>query len=157
MSSNLNSEQSSSYYTYLDNILIILCDIYKCPCNNCIIANTTKIHSMVSTIQEFYYFLIDCKKFIHKNKSYLKKIKELIPNMITFNNVIIQDKVCINTQIGVSAIYIENNTDNNTNTNTNNDEYYTDTTEIQFKKTKNATFTLDKLFQYYPEMRVEFM
>ena len=142
MTENLNIDQSSSYYTYLDNILIILCDIYKCPCNNCIIANTTKIQSLISTIQEFYYFLIDCKNFIHKNKSYLNKIKELIPNMITFNNVIIQDKVCINTQIGVSVIYIENNTD---------------TTEIQFKKTKNATFTLDKLFQYYPEMRVEFM
>ena len=138
-----NSEDINNYYyTYLDTILPILCDIYKCPCQTCIEANTGKIQSMISTIQEFYSFIINCKTFIQQNKTYLKKIKELIPNMITFNNVIIQDIICINTQIGVSIIYSDNEND---------------TTEIQTQNTRNSTFTLVKLFQYYPEMRVEFM
>ena len=148
MSVNTNSDQITNYYDYLDNILIVLCNIYTCPCNTCIIANTVKIQSMIPIIQEFYYFLIDCKKFIHKNKSYLKKIKELIPIMITFNNIIIQDTVCNNTQIGVSIIYTDHDNDH---------DHDNDTTEVQTQTTKNNSFTLDKLFQYYPEMRVEFM
>jgi hypothetical protein len=139
-SSNHEEALNNKAYTYLDSILILLCDIYKCPCDTCIEANTERIQSMLPTIQEFYYFLINYKKFIHQNDYYLKKIKELIPNMITFNNVILQDKVCMNTQLGVSVIYSEN-----------------DNTEDQFYTSKNATFTLAKLFQYYPEMRVEFM
>ena len=147
--SSPNIEDLNKYYTYLDNMLIILCDIYKCPCATCIEENTERINSMISTIQEFYYFLIDCKKFIHKNESYLKKIKELIPNMILFNNVIIHDTVCINTQLGVSVIYIENETNEPDKTDD------ADNTELQQSTT--IIFTLAKLFQYYPEMKVEFI
>ena len=134
---NINIEKLNKYYTYLDTILPILSEIYKCPCQSCISANTEKIQLMISTIQEYYYIIIDCKNFIKQNKFYLKKIKELIPHMITFNNVIIQDIVCINTQISVSIIYIDNEND---------------TTEIQTQNTKNATFILENLFKYYPEM-----
>ena len=136
----INIEQLNTYYTYLDTILPILSDIYKCPCKSCITENTVKIESMITNIKKFYYFIIDCKAFIHKNESYLKQIKELIPNMITFNNVIIKDIDCINTQIGVSIIYVD-----------------TDTLESETINKSNSIFNLDTLFQYYPELRVEFM
>ena len=141
----INIEQLNRNYNYLDTILPILSDIYACPCQSCITSNTEKIQSIILKIKEFYYFLIDCKTFIHKNEFYLKKIKELIPKMLTFNNVIIDDIACINIQIGVSIIYVDSDTNNS------------EITDLQHKNTLHATFTLDKLFQYYPEMRKEFV
>ena len=141
---HINIEKITRYYNYLDNILPVLTDIYKCPCQSCIVANTEKINTMIPNIQEFYYFLIDCKVFIKNNDIYLKKIKDLIPNMLKFNNVIIHDIVCINTQIGVSIIYNDSDSDN-------------DNIEMQSRNTRASTFSLHKLCQYYPEMRVEFM
>ena len=145
MTTNTNTntqEINTHYYNYLDTILPVLTEIYKCPCKTCIDLYTEKILEIVPNIKEFYYFLIDCQKIIKQNVIYLKKIKELIPNMITFNNDIIHDIVCINTQISVSVIY--NNSDN-----------VNDTTELQNRNTRNSIYTLNKLFQYYPDMREE--
>ena len=144
MSTNTNTQEiNTHYYNYLDTILPVLTEIYKCPCKTCIDLYTEKILEIVPNIKEFYYFLIDCQKIIKQNVIYLKKIKELIPNMITFNNDIIHDIVCINTQISVSVIY--NDSDNDSDS----DNVYVNT--------KKTIYTLNKLFQYYPEMRVEFM
>lgn len=101
-------EDLSRIYDYLDDILNSFDDIYnKCPCQTCIDLSTENISSSIPNIKDFYNFLIDNKKFIKQNEPYLKKIKELLPNMITFNNVIIKDIVVINIQIGVSVIYLE--------------------------------------------------
>jgi hypothetical protein len=146
MSYYTNIDQlTSRYNNYLDTILPVLTDIYKCPCQTCISSNTERINSLISNIKEFYSFIIKCKKFIKENKTYLKKIKELIPNMIKFNNVILQDISIINTQIGISIIYLEEDVEEN------------NTEELNISNTSNYIFTLDKLFQYYPELRVEFM
>jgi len=140
----LSIEYLSNIYNYLDDILNLFDDIYnKCPCKTCIDLSTEKILSFVKTIQKFYDFLIDNKNFIKQNELYLKKIRELLPNMITFNNVIIKDIVLINTQIGVSFIYLED--DENEDENENNSVNY------------NNTYTIDTLLQYYPELRAEFM
>ena len=143
---HINIEQLTTYYNYLDSILPVLSDIYKCPCEQCIVANTEKINNMIPNIQEFYYFLIDCKVFIKNNDIHLKKIKELIPNMLKFNNVIIKDIVCLNTQIGVSVLYGEHD-----------GEHDGENFKIHSSTTKHSIFTLDLLFQYYPELRVEFI
>lgn len=135
----LTNDQLNSHYNYLDNILAVLTDIYNCPCINCIEDYIDKINLLTPNIKEFYNFLINNHNFIKQNEIYLKKIKKLIPNMITFNNVIIQDTVFRNIQISVSVIYLEDDENEENETNNNN------------------TFTLDKLFQYYPEMRGEFM
>jgi hypothetical protein len=135
-------EDLSNNYNYLDDILNLFDDIYnKCPCQTCIDLSTEKILSFVATIQKFYYFIIDNKYFIKQNELYLKKIKELLPNMITFNNVIIKDIVLINTQIGVSVIYLEYDENENENNSVN----------------CNNTYTIDTLLHYYPELRSEFM
>ena len=141
MSSHTNVEQLSNYYNYLDTILPILTEIYKCPCKTCIDVNTEKILEIVPNVKEFYYFIIECNKFIHQNENYLKKIKELIPNMILFNNVAIKDTICTNIETWASVIYSEN-------------ENYT--TELQTINTRKSIFTLEQLYQYYPEMREEF-
>jgi hypothetical protein len=131
---SLTIEELSSHYNYLDDILTIFGDIYnKCPCQPCIDLSTEKILSFKANIQVFYYFLFDNKNFIKQNETYLKKIKELLPNMITFNNVIIKDIVLINTQIGVSVIYLED------------------------EELCSTHFDIETLCKYYPELRAEFM
>ena len=145
MTYHTNVEQLSNYYNYLDTILPILTEIYKCPCKTCIDLNTEKILEIVPNVKEFYYFIIECNKFIRQNETYLKKIKELIPNMIIFNNVVIKDIICTNIETWASVIYNENDTNNN------------DNTELQTINTQKSIFTLEQIYHYYPEMRGEFM
>jgi len=134
-------EEIASLYNYLDNILLEF-ELYKCPCITCIDAFKNKIINMREKINTFYYFLIDNKYFIKENETYLKKIKELLKNMIIFNNIILHDDiVLINTQISVSIIYIE-------------EDYEDDINEII---TQNATFQIENIVKYYPEMKYEFV
>ena len=124
-------EELSNHYNYLDDILTIFGDIYnKCPCQPCIESSAEKILSFIPNIQEFYYFLIDNKNFIKQNETYLTKIQELIPKMISFNTLIIHDIVLINTQISVSVIYIE------------------------AEELCEPPFNNETLYKYYPELKI---
>jgi hypothetical protein len=124
----------------LDDYIQYLSDIYKCPCENCIKSNTEKINSIINYIISFYNFIISNREFIKQNDNYFIQIKNLVINMIKFNDIIIKDLVYINKQKSVSIIYIEEeeNKDNNSA-----DAYI-------------KPFSIDTFIKYYPEMDLIF-
>ena len=111
--SSLEAEKIADILYYLDDNITYLSDIYKCYCETCVISNTEKIKSIVDYIISFYKFIIKHKYIIKLNEEYFIKIKNLLTNMIKFNNEIIKDILYKNIERSVNIIYLEPD-DNNT-------------------------------------------
>lgn len=103
----LEAERIANILYLLDEHINYLSDIYKCPCDNCILSNTEKINSLISYIISFYKFIIKHKTIIKQNNQYLTQIQNLLKNMIKFNNEIIKDVSYTNIEKSISIIYLE--------------------------------------------------
>ena len=103
----LEAERIANILYLLDEHINYLSNIYKCPCDNCILSNTEKINALISYIITFYKFIIKHKTIIKQNNQYLTQIQNLLKNMIKFNNEIIRDILYTNIQKSISIIYLE--------------------------------------------------
>ena len=104
---DLEAERIANILYLLDEYINYLSNIYKCPCNSCILSNTEKINSIISYIISFYKFIIKHKIIIKQNNKYLTQIQTLLKNMIKFNNEIIRDILYTNIERSISIIYLE--------------------------------------------------
>ena len=103
----LEAERIANILYLLDEHINYLSNIYKCPCDNCILSNTEKINALISYIITFYKFIIKHKTIIKQNNQYLTQIQNLLKNMIKFNNEIIKDILYTNIERSISIIYLE--------------------------------------------------
>ena len=136
-----NAEDTAHLYDYLEVILPELNEIYKCPCNSCILSQTNTIQSMLNSILTFYKFIIRNKEFIKINEKFLKQIISLISIMLKFHKEIIDknDIQFMNIERNVSIIYIEKP-----------EEIY----DNIIVNSQDATFQLLNIIKYYPEFAI---